>query len=140
MGATSLSCARAYAYLRDLILLRPSMLFLCAVVLRCVHALLVSTYFNPDEFWQSLEVAHNMVFGTGFLTWEWQPHARIRSAAHPAIFAALYWLLQKLSIDSALMVVRRCVLPAAGSNKPCAHFFLCTDSRPAHYSSSFRCI
>ena len=30
---------------------------------RVVNSLLVWTYFNPDEFWQSVEVAHHMIFG-----------------------------------------------------------------------------
>jgi phosphatidylinositol glycan class B len=93
------------SFWRALIVDHPRRLFCYAFALRCIHALLVSTYFNPDEFWQSLEVAHNMVFGTGFLTWEWQPHARIRSAAHPAIFAIYYWTLKLLGIDSAMLVV-----------------------------------
>ena len=37
---------------------------------RAVQAVLVCTYFNPDEYWQSLEVAHEMVFGCG------PPHPR----------------------------------------------------------------
>lgn len=30
---------------------------------RMLNAMLVQTYFNPDEHWQSLEVAHHIVFG-----------------------------------------------------------------------------
>ncbi|KAL6056153.1 Mannosyltransferase [Balamuthia mandrillaris] len=45
------------------------------VAYRCCNALLVKTYFAADEYWQSLEVAHNTVFGYGYLTWEWRPHA-----------------------------------------------------------------
>ena len=33
------------------------------VVFRTVNALLSYTAFVPDEYWQSLEVAHKMVFG-----------------------------------------------------------------------------
>lgn len=33
------------------------------VVFRTVNALLCYTAFVPDEYWQALEVAHNMVFG-----------------------------------------------------------------------------
>ena len=33
------------------------------VVFRTVNALLSYTAFVPDEYWQSLEVAHRMVFG-----------------------------------------------------------------------------
>jgi phosphatidylinositol glycan class B len=38
-------------------------LFAALVCFRVVNALLVRTYFNPDEFWQSTEVAHRLVFG-----------------------------------------------------------------------------
>jgi hypothetical protein len=34
---------------------------------RVWNALFVRTAFNPDEFWQSTEVAHRMVFGYGHL-------------------------------------------------------------------------
>lgn len=37
------------------------------VVLRILNALVMQTSFVPDEFWQSTEVAHNMVFGYGSL-------------------------------------------------------------------------
>lgn len=34
-----------------------------AVCVRICQALLMQTSFSPDEFWQSLEVAHRIVFG-----------------------------------------------------------------------------
>lgn len=30
------------------------------------------TFFQPDEYYQSLEPAHRFVWGTGFETWEWR--------------------------------------------------------------------
>lgn len=39
------------------------------------HTLLAcanNTFFQPDEYWQSLEVAHVYVFGYGYKTWEWR--------------------------------------------------------------------
>ncbi|RVW88404.1 GPI mannosyltransferase 3 [Vitis vinifera] len=42
------------------------------LALRMANSLLVQTYFNPDEHWQALEVAHNIAFGYGHLTWEWK--------------------------------------------------------------------
>ena len=30
---------------------------------RVIHALLLQTYFNPDEYWQCLEIAHQLAFG-----------------------------------------------------------------------------
>ena len=34
-----------------------------ALAFRAANALLVRTYFNPDEHWQCLEVAHRIAFG-----------------------------------------------------------------------------
>jgi GPI mannosyltransferase 3 len=33
------------------------------LALRVINALLIRTTFSPDEYWQSLEVAHRIVFG-----------------------------------------------------------------------------
>ena len=38
------------------------LLVLC-LAFRALNAVLVRTAFAPDEYWQSLEVAHRMVFG-----------------------------------------------------------------------------
>lgn len=38
-------------------------LLLSLISLRLVNSLLIQTSFVPDEFWQSIEVSHNMVFG-----------------------------------------------------------------------------
>ena len=80
----------------------PSLRALCCALLlfRALNGLVVVTYFNPDEYWQSIEVAHRWVFGYGYLTWEWAPDARIRGAAHPAMFALLYKFLGLTGLDS----------------------------------------
>ncbi|TVU44671.1 hypothetical protein EJB05_04119 [Eragrostis curvula] len=69
-----------------------------ALAFRAANALLVRTYFNPDEHWQCLEVAHRIAFGYGHLTWEWQ--RGLRSYLHPFIFAALYKMLALLHLDT----------------------------------------
>ncbi|RLN95459.1 hypothetical protein BBJ28_00007606, partial [Nothophytophthora sp. Chile5] len=67
---------------------------------RLWNALFVRSSFNPDEYWQSTEVAHRLVFGYGYMcvrsTWEWQDDAQLRGFAHPALFAGLYKLLEVL--------------------------------------------
>ncbi|KAI8060158.1 Alg9-like mannosyltransferase family-domain-containing protein [Gongronella butleri] len=72
---------------------RSSRLFILFVCLafRWMNACLTRTYDNPDEYWQGPEVAHRLVFGQGYLTWEWTH--RIRSFFHPLLFAALYKVL-----------------------------------------------
>ncbi|CAM6093376.1 unnamed protein product [Calypogeia fissa] len=71
---------------------------------RLLNALVVRTYFNPDEHWQALEIAHRMVFGYGHLTWEWK--RGIRSYVHPLIFAALYKLLALTGLDTPWFMAR----------------------------------
>lgn len=50
------------------------------------------TFFQPDEYWQSLEIAHNIVFGYGYKTWEWARETPIRGVTHPLLFVPAYWL------------------------------------------------
>ncbi|KAI8621107.1 Alg9-like mannosyltransferase family-domain-containing protein [Chytriomyces sp. MP71] len=68
----------------------------CIVTYRLYNALLIRTFFSPDEFWQSLEIAHERVFGSGYLTWEWT-HG-VRGFAHPALFAAVFWVLNAVGL------------------------------------------
>ncbi len=41
----------------------------------------------PDETWQSVEISHLLIFGSGYLTWEWRPDVAIRSHLHPIFFS-----------------------------------------------------
>jgi phosphatidylinositol glycan class B len=65
---------------------------------RVFNSLIVRGYFSPDEYWQSLEVAHKLVFGYGDLTWEWDDKS-LRSIIHPGIFALLYYILSVFKLD-----------------------------------------
>ena len=40
-----------------------STILLWCVTVRVIQVLLLQTYFNPDEYWQCLEVAHHLAFG-----------------------------------------------------------------------------
>ncbi|KAK4431922.1 GPI mannosyltransferase 3 [Sesamum alatum] len=82
----------------------PHKVFTICLVTRIINSLLVQTYFNPDEHWQALEVAHRIAFGYGHLTWEWKKG--IRSYLHPILFAALYKALAFLRLDSPWFMVR----------------------------------
>ncbi|KAF4630326.1 hypothetical protein G7Y89_g7814 [Cudoniella acicularis] len=78
---------------------RCSDLWMALIVFRCINALFVSTFFQPDEYFQSLEPAWQMAFGPqsgAWITWEWQH--QLRSSLHPALFAAIYWIGDK-SLD-----------------------------------------
>ncbi|KAK9456932.1 Alg9-like mannosyltransferase family-domain-containing protein [Dipodascopsis uninucleata] len=71
-------------------------LFISLLAFRLGNALVLKTYFQPDEFWQGLEPAHQIVFGYGYLTWEWR--TRLRSIAHPLLFAGVYKVSEILGL------------------------------------------
>lgn len=70
---------------------------------RIVNAFLIQTSFVPDEFWQGPEVAHRIVFGYGYLTWEWKEG--LRGWSFPLIFATSYKFLALLGLDTAKLLV-----------------------------------
>ncbi|TYJ29727.1 hypothetical protein E1A91_A06G086500v1 [Gossypium mustelinum] len=78
--------------------------FLTCLGFRMLNALLIQTYFNPDEHWQALEVAHRIAFGYGHLTWEWEEG--IRSYLHPMMFALFYKLLALLRLDIPCVMIK----------------------------------
>ncbi|KAJ6630591.1 glycosyltransferase family 22 protein [Mycena sp. CBHHK59/15] len=71
-----------------------------AVLIRVLIALCTSTVFQPDEYFQSLEPAHHLVFGYGHLTWEWLNPRPIRSILYPALNVPIYWALKITALDS----------------------------------------
>ncbi|KAL1457718.1 hypothetical protein WDU94_007915 [Cyamophila willieti] len=75
--------------------------FILAV--RILHLSLVRSWFVPDEYWQSLEVAHNIVFGYGYMTWEWVEG--IRSYLYVAFIASQYYLLHFLHLDYVQLLI-----------------------------------
>lgn len=79
----------------------PNTLFLL-VVWRLMSVFVVQTFHVPDEYWQSLEVAHRLAFGYGYLTWEWR--AKIRSYIYPFLVSILYRLLAMARLDSPILL------------------------------------
>ncbi|TVY86221.1 GPI mannosyltransferase, partial [Lachnellula willkommii] len=92
---------------------RCSDIWMLLLGLRFINALCVRTFFQPDEYFQSLEPAWQMAFGSesgAWITWasttapelpllsnakqEWQH--QLRSSLHPALFAAVYYSADKL--------------------------------------------
>ena len=71
---------------------------LSRLLLRIAIALATRTSFQPDEYYQSLEPAYRLVFGYGFLTWEWLSPRPIRSIVYPALNVPLYWVLNATGI------------------------------------------
>ncbi|CAH8875671.1 unnamed protein product [Trichobilharzia szidati] len=81
-------------------------LFTCLLIFRIFNALLIQTSYVADEYWQSIEVAHNWVFGYGSLTWEWQSDIALRSPLHPILISLLYKLFALYGIDSHWLIVK----------------------------------
>jgi phosphatidylinositol glycan class B len=71
-----------------------------ALLIRVLIALCTFTVFQPDEYFQSLEPAHHLVFGYGHLTWEWLSPAPIRSILYPALNVPIYWFLKVTALDT----------------------------------------
>ncbi|KAM3543385.1 hypothetical protein ARSEF1564_003729 [Beauveria bassiana] len=68
--------------------------FTDVLLVRLINALSIATFFQPDEYFQSLEPAWNLAFGSSsgsWLTWEW--HYQLRSSLHPMLFAIPYFLV-----------------------------------------------
>ncbi|XP_059570673.1 GPI mannosyltransferase 3 isoform X1 [Alligator mississippiensis] len=78
-------------------------LVLFTITLRVFNCALVQTSFVPDEYWQSLEVAHHMVFNYGHLTWEWEKG--LRGYSYPLLFAGMYKILQLLAKDEVQLLI-----------------------------------
>lgn len=67
------------------------LLFLGLVCFRLFNTISVQTFFQPDEYFQSLEPAWALAFGPdagAWITWEWRE--QLRSAIHPVLFSGAY--------------------------------------------------
>ena len=82
---------------------KDSHILLGLIIFRICNVFLVQTWHVPDEFWQSPEVAHKMVFGYGHLTWEWQEG--IRGYIYPLLFAFVYKILDIFNLDLPILII-----------------------------------
>lgn len=78
--------------------------FLLLVAWRFSSVFIVQSSHVPDEYWQSLEVAHKLTFGYGHLTWEWHT-GFIRSYLYPFVFSIFYYLLKILGLDFVFFLI-----------------------------------
>ncbi|KAM5345397.1 hypothetical protein ACJ41O_011259 [Fusarium nematophilum] len=85
------------------------------IVIRLINAWWLATFFQPDEFFQSLEPAWDLAFGTesgAWLTWEWKH--QLRSSLHPALFAGAYLVADFVASHVLPMgILRAAILVAA---------------------------
>ncbi|KAK6334110.1 glycosylphosphatidylinositol anchor biosynthesis [Orbilia brochopaga] len=71
-------------------------IFLVVFGIRLLNSLTLSTFFQPDEYFQSLEVAASWRQNSpGYVTWEW--HHALRSVLYPRIFHGTYFLVDALA-------------------------------------------
>jgi GPI mannosyltransferase 3 len=111
---------------------RLSTAFLVALSFRLLNALVSRTFFQPDEYWQALEVAQRFVFVYGYQTWEWRHAAGvaevgvkelltggggggIRSPLYHFLFVPLFWMLKVTGLDDTVLLVRASSTSAARS-------------------------
>ncbi|KAF5027875.1 hypothetical protein F66182_16 [Fusarium sp. NRRL 66182] len=85
------------------------------VIIRLINAWWLATFFQPDEFFQSLEPAWDLAFGPrsgAWLTWEWRH--QLRTSLHPALFAGVYLIADFISSHILpLGILRAAILVAA---------------------------
>ncbi|KAK4047346.1 glycosylphosphatidylinositol anchor biosynthesis [Microbotryomycetes sp. JL221] len=100
-------------------------LWLAVLSWRLLNALLSRSFFQPDEYWQSLEIAHAVVYKYGYKTWEWRitkptpvelataswleliskgGHGGIRSPLHPMLFVPILWAFKQLGLDDTRLL------------------------------------
>lgn len=79
-----------------------------SLVLRLLNSISIQTFFQPDEYWQSLEISHNLIFDYGYKTWEWRAlglEGGIRSPLYPYLFVPIYSLLKRFQLDDTILLV-----------------------------------
>lgn len=110
-----------------------SKIFLLLIVWRITSIFVVQTFHVPDEYWQSLEVAHKLAFDYGYLTWEW--HVGIRSYLYPFLISILYTITKFLNLDFPSVII---TLPRIFQAVLCAYaeyrFYLWTNSKFALFN------
>ena len=74
--------------IKNIIIQKPLLyLLLSAFIIRFLLAYFMPINIHADQLYQTLEPAHYLAFGRGFLAWEW--HDGIRSWVYPGFLAAI---------------------------------------------------
>ncbi len=100
----------------------------------------MQTFFQPDEHYQTTEIAHRLVFGYGYKSWEWSSSADTstlrnvsyltaavrnlldgpsRSILHPLLFVPGYYFFRLTGLDQTCLLVlfprlQQALIAAAG--------------------------
>lgn len=83
----------------------PLYVWLAVLLFRTLNAFLVATFFQPDEFFQTTEPAHRLVFGYGFITWEYTEALRL--ALPVLVYSAFYGVLALFNTRTAVLAAPR---------------------------------
>ncbi|CDO66200.1 dolichyl-phosphate-mannose-glygolipidalpha-mannosyltransferase, putative [Plasmodium reichenowi] len=75
------------------------------IFFRIFNCLFVVTSFYPDEYFQSVEIAHFWAYGYGHMSWEWEPCVALRSVITPFIYYVLFLFLKLINIDHPVCVL-----------------------------------
>lgn len=73
------------------------------ILFRLLNAAVLQTFAEPDEYWQSQEVAHRLAFGSGSLTWEWR--VGLRDVAYPYLLSRVWRLFSWAGANPDLLVL-----------------------------------
>ncbi len=84
----------------------PTAILLLGVALRIYVALIHFDQFHPDEHFQTLEPAGKIVYGFGWLSWEWT--MGLRSWFVPALYVPLLFVLKLFGIVGGPKAVYAC--------------------------------
>lgn len=79
-------------------------LFMGLMAFRFLNAFMIQTQYVPDEYWQSLEIAHSYVFGYGYKTWEWKNG--LRGFLYPSVFVVLFKFLDIFRLDYRILLIK----------------------------------
>lgn len=77
-------------------------LFCTVLCVRLFNSLTLRTFFQADEYWQSLEPAHELVYGYGYLTWEWKQG--IRSFSYPLLYSIVYQICSMFQLPYSFII------------------------------------
>ena len=88
-------------------------LLLCLIISRLLLSIITKTFFQPDEYFQSLEIAHRIYYGYGYLTWEWRSEDQlqlstdkppIRSVIYPFLYIPAYFITEYFNIEDITLL------------------------------------
>jgi phosphatidylinositol glycan class B len=85
--------------------MKSSQMLVGFVAWRLIGCLFTKSYYHPDEYYQSVEVAHKVVFGYGYTTWEWVEG--IRSYIFPGFFMIFYKIAELLGWSKQYFIMVR---------------------------------